>query len=85
MSYSIIWDKEARSFLRKLPKDHAQRIIKKVNSITNDPHHFLESLVNLKSQKLRIGDYRALIDLDENNKTMVVVLIGHRKNVYKNL
>ena len=61
MNYSIIWDKEARIFLRKLPKIHAQRIIKKINSITNNPHHFLEPLVNLKSQKLRIGDYGALV------------------------
>ena len=83
MIYEIIWDDKARDFLRKIHKVEAQRIIKKVNSIVSDPRHYLETLVEIKSYKLRIGDYRALIDMDENKKTLSVVLIGHRKDIYK--
>jgi mRNA interferase RelE/StbE len=83
MNYKIIWDKKAIEFLRKISKEDNKKIIKKVNSIVDNPKHYLETLVNIKSCKLRIGNFRALIDLNENKKTIYVILIGHRKNIYK--
>lgn len=83
MSYEVIWDDNVRDFLRKIHKEDAKRIIKKVNSIAEEPRHYLEALVQIKSYKLRIGDYRALIDLDDKNKILSVVLIGHRRDIYK--
>ena len=83
MSYQIVWDKKAQDFLRKIHKPDAQRIIKKVNSIVDDPKHYLEILVDIMSYKLRVGDYRVLIDVDENNRQLSVVLIGYRKDIYQ--
>jgi len=83
MIYEIQWDEKARDFLRKLHPEDAQRIIKKVNSITEDPRHYLETLVDISSYKLKVGDYRVLIDIDESAKIISVVLIGHRKDIYK--
>ena len=83
MNYEINWDKKARDFLRKIPKEDAKRIIKKVNSITVEPKHYLETLVGIKGYKLRIGDYRALIDFDESKGIISVVFIGHRKEIYQ--
>ena len=85
MSYIIRWDKKAKEFLNKIGKANAQRIIKKVNDIVDCPRHYLEFLVDIEGYKLRIGDYRALIDLDESNKLIDVLLVGHRRDVYKYL
>lgn len=84
MSYSIIWDKKAKKFLKKLEPKESKRIIKKVNEITDNPKRHLNTLVKINLYKLRIGDYRALIDLNENKKLIEVVLVKHRKNIYKN-
>ena len=83
MTYEIHWDEKARDFLRKLHPEDAKRIIKKVNSIVDDPRHYLETLTDISSYKLKIGDYRVLIDLHETAKIISVVLIGHRKDIYK--
>ncbi len=85
MSYEIRWDKKACKFLRKLNKTDARRIIKKVNDIKDYPAHFLEWLVDINAHKLRIGDYRAIIDLNETDKIVSVLLIGDRKKIYKRL
>ena len=45
--------KKAREFLRKLHSPDARRIIKKVNAIADEPLHYLEALVEVKSYKLR--------------------------------
>lgn len=83
MNYNIAWDEKAREFLRKIHPPDAQRIIKKVNSIVDEPFHYLEILVDIKSYKLRVGDYRILIDVEENKRILSVVLIGHRKDIYQ--
>ena len=83
MKYQILWDDKARDFLRKIPQNEAQRIIKKVNVLVTDPKHYLEKLVKIKSYKLRVGDYRILVDLHEKDKILSVVLIGHRRDIYK--
>ncbi|HLC97737.1 MAG TPA: type II toxin-antitoxin system RelE/ParE family toxin [Candidatus Nanoarchaeia archaeon] len=83
MSYEIIWDRKTRDFLKKIHKEDAQRIIKKVNSIGEDPKHYLETLVDINAYKLRVGDYRVLIDIHEKERTLFIILIGHRKDIYK--
>ena len=83
MSFTIVWDIKARDFLKKLNKADSQRIIKKINSIADDPKHYLEILVEIVCYKLRIGDFRALIDLNESKQIITVVLVGHRKDIYQ--
>lgn len=85
MSYQIVWDEKAREFLRKLEKSDAQRIIKKANSIVNDPYHYLESLVGLDGYKLRVGDYRLIVDVNSSTHIIQINKIGHRKNIYQEL
>ena len=85
MTYKVIWDLQAREFLEKMEKKEAQRIIKKVNSIAVNPIRYLETLIDINAYKLRIGDYRALIELNEEGKSFNVLHIGHRKNIYKYL
>jgi mRNA interferase RelE/StbE len=80
--YEIRWDEKARDFLRTIHESDAKRIVEKVNSIVHFPEHYLESLSGVKSYKLRVGDYRIIVDLDRNNKTILVLFIGHRKNIY---
>ena len=33
--------------------------------------------------KLRVGDYRVIASIDDKHKRIEVLLIGHRKNIYK--
>ena len=85
MAYQIHWDEKAREFLRSISMEDARRIIKKVNGIVDFPRHYLDRLEELNAYKLRVGDYRAIIDLDENAQIISVLFIGHRKNVYNRL
>ncbi len=85
MPYEIRWDEKALEFLRSIKQEDAQRIIKKVNSIVEFPRHYLDHLEEIKAYKLRVGDYRIVIDLDENKEIISILFIGHRKNVYDKL
>ena len=83
MPYGIIWSQLAQAALAGLEKSLAGRIVKKVIIISANPHPFLEKLTDIKCYKLRIGDYRAFIDIDEGKREMHVLSVRHRKKAYK--
>jgi mRNA interferase RelE/StbE len=83
MSYAVKWRSKALHALRKLPNDITKRIVKKINTSQENPRHFLEKLVDDPGYKVRAGDYRAIIDILEEEKILAVRLIGHRRNIYK--
>jgi len=56
MSFSIEWDEKAIKYLKKLPEDISKRIFNKIDSIKDNPFHFLEHYSGEDYYKLRIGD-----------------------------
>jgi mRNA interferase RelE/StbE len=83
--YDIIFDEEAIDFLEKLPAQVKERIFNKIISTKENPLHFFERLEGRTDYKLRIGDYRAIVDIEQNDKKINVTRIGHRKNIYKKI
>jgi len=82
--YFIEIEENAEKFLKKLPKKDAEIILKKIYSIRDNPFRFLKRLQGEKLWRLRIGDYRTEINVLISNNKIIVVRIGHRKNIYKN-
>lgn len=80
--YSIEITKQAKQFLKKIPKKEAEIILNKIYSIRNNPFNFLKKLQGSKLWRLRIMKYRAIIEVVISGNRLVVVRIGQRKNVY---
>lgn len=82
--YEIKFGKKALEEWSKFEHDLKERIWNKLQACKENPFHFLEHLEDMEGYKLRIGDYRAIIDIDNSLKIIWVLKVGHRKNVYKN-
>jgi len=80
--YQLKFDKKAINFLNKLEKKDKERIWNKLQECKTDPFRYLKHLENMEGYKLRIGEYRLIIDIENTIKILNVVKIGHRKNVY---
>ena len=85
IKFSIRWDKKAIDFLWKLDRKTAIRIINKIGEVAENPNHYVELLKEINAYKVRIGDYRIIVDINKKEKVMDILFIGHRKNIYKNL
>jgi mRNA interferase RelE/StbE len=85
MAFEVRWDKKAVHFLRKQDISISNRIVNKVDLIKENPAQHLEPLIAVKSYKLRVGDYRVIMDVDWKDKILFVLLIDHRKRIYKTL
>ncbi|MFH1500883.1 MAG: type II toxin-antitoxin system RelE/ParE family toxin [archaeon] len=80
--YSIQIEKNAEDFLRKLQKKDAEIILNKIFSIRENPFRFLKRLQGQKLWRLRVGDYRVIVDVIISMNKIIVLRIGHRKNIY---
>lgn len=80
--YKVIFDDNAIEFLEKLDKKNRKRIFNKIMSTKEEPLRYFEKLTSINYYKLRVGDYRVVADIDKNEIKILVLLIGHRKNIY---
>ena len=80
--YDLKFDKKAIDFLDKIEKKDKKRIWNKLQECKMDPFRYLKHLENMEGYKLRVGDYRIIIDVENIIKILNVVKIGSRKNIY---
>ena len=82
MSYEISFSSQATKFFRKLQIDVQQRLKDKLREVVKDPFRFLEHYEG-EGYKLRIGDYRALIDINRKDQILFVRVFNKRGRIYK--
>jgi len=80
--FQIELTETAKDFLKKLQKKDVEIILNKIYSIRENPYRFLKRLQGEKLWRLRVGDYRAVVDVIVSMNKIMVIRIGHRKNVY---
>ncbi|MBI5880928.1 type II toxin-antitoxin system RelE/ParE family toxin [archaeon] len=82
--YEIVFSESAVKQLHKLEKDAQQRIIAALERIRIKPESYVTKLVGEPGFRLRVGDYRVIMDLDKGKLMILIIKIGHRKDIYKN-
>ena len=80
--YTVVFDDNAIEFLEKLEKKDQKRIFNKIISTKENPFHFFEKLTKRDLYKLRVGEYRVIADISKNEIKIMILVIGHRKNIY---
>lgn len=81
--YELVYSRSAVKFIKKLPILKQQHIISVIERARIRPEKHFERLVGLKTYKLRAGDYRIIADIQKTEVRILVIKIGHRKNIYK--
>ncbi len=85
MSYTIRYEPEALEALANLPTQIQARIVKKVDWLVENfdninPLGLTRDLAEF--YKLRIGDYRAIYELSDNGDEIIILRLGHRRDIY---
>lgn len=82
MAFEIIWTDAASRQLKKLDRSVARRIFEKVGELRENPHRVVQKLVNSPYYRLRVGDYRVILDIQEAFLRILVLKVGHRESIY---
>ncbi len=83
--YEITFTATAIKALKKIPKTEQKRIIKAIQKLANNPRSAGTKKLQAETDlyRIRIGQYRVIYSIDDGNITLLVVKIGHRKDIYK--
>jgi len=83
--YKIKWTSSSLKELKKLPPQIIPPIIKKVEGLSKNPFpkkvRKLAGLTNLF--RIRFRDYRIIYKIEKDELIIIVITVGHRKDVYK--
>jgi len=84
--YEVVVEAAAAKGLRKLPKDVIERIAGELRNLREDPRGPGSKKIvgSERFYRIRVGDYRIVFEVEDESKRVIVMAIGHRKDVYRN-
>ena len=82
MRYQVVWTEPAERQLKKLDRFVAKQIYQKVGLLSENPHRFVRRLTKLPFYRLRVGQYRVILDIQSGVLRVLVLEVGHRRSVY---
>jgi len=83
MTFRVLYERGALKDLKRLDRSIAFRVIAKISNVAEHGYGF-EPLTDFQyGWKIRIGDYRALCEVDSALQLIKVYVIAHRREVYK--
>lgn len=86
MIYSLIWHERALKDLKRIDKEKAWQIVDRMKTyVVNNPESVGKPLKGIFKGmfRYRLGDYRIIYTIDNTEKKIEVLVIDHRKQVYK--
>ncbi len=82
--FEIRFKQSVAKDLRHLPNKDITRILKRIDSLRNEPHPTgCEKLSSREMYRVRQGAYRIIYEIKKKELVIIVVKIGHRREVYK--
>ena len=87
MKYSIEVKRSAAKALKKIPKPDRKRVSEKIDSLAEKlPNPDITKMKgNNPFHKVRVGNYRIIYEIQDDVLLVLIVKIGHRKDIYRNL
>ncbi|MDD5701197.1 MAG: type II toxin-antitoxin system RelE/ParE family toxin [Dehalococcoidales bacterium] len=84
--YRVDLRRQAQKSLDKLPKSDFQAVIEAIKSLAQMPRpRGIEKVKSTGLWRIRQGDYRIVYAIDDNEKLVTVVRVGHRREIYRAL
>ena len=84
--YHILITPKAQKELKKIDRSQLQRLDAAILKLELTPFPpGVKRIIadDVADYRIRIGDYRILYDVDVNNKTIIILRVGHRKDIYR--
>ncbi len=84
MSYTVNITRKAQKGLAKIPEDFQKKIISNIRLLADEPFPSkCKKLSGRDAWRIRIGMYRVIYEVYSDVLSVVVIIIGHRKDVYR--
>ena len=84
MSYTLLIERAAQKSLGRISPPHRERIIQAVEGLANAPRPpGAKKLRQREAWRLRVGSYRVIYEIHDDEVLILVVRIRHRREAYR--
>jgi len=84
MTYSITIKRSAQKSLASIAPPFREKIVDQIKSLSDDPRPITsKKLIGRDAWRIRIGSYRVIYEINDEQLIVLVVTVGHRKDVYR--
>lgn len=83
-AYKLFFKKSVQKDFDSIPKKDLKRILSRIESLSENPRpKGCEKLTGQERYRLRQGRYRIVYSIQDNELSVWVVKVGHRKHIYR--
>ena len=83
-SYKIAFKPSVRKDLRGIPRHDVERILNSIEGLSENPlPQNARRLTGRDAFRLRVGKYRVIYAIDNEEVVILIIKIGHRGGVYR--
>ena len=84
MRFHVILPKSVQKELSRLPDAIAHRVLARLAGLETSPRPAdVKKLKGRDAWRIRVGDYRVIYEIHDRVSQIIVVTIGHRREVYR--
>lgn len=84
MSYALEILRSAKKQLAHVDRQEQPRVFEAIRDLANEPHPTgSKKLAGRDAWRIRVGTYRVIYEIHDERLLILVVTIGHRKDVYR--
>lgn len=84
MPYRVLILRRAQRELGDLPTAAYQRVCDAIRSLGSEPRPAgCRKLTGRDGWRIRVGDYRVIYEVDDSSRTVTVLHVGNRRDVYR--
>ena len=85
MKYTIEAPKNFDKILKKIPKVGILKIRNRIRALADEPRPFGVEKLDENLYRVRQGNYRIIYKIYDHKLLIIIVLVDHRKEVYRHL
>ena len=84
MRYRVILPRSVQKELDRLPDDVVKRILARLTQLESNPRPAdVKKLKGRDAWRIRVGDYRVIYEIHDRELQILVITIGHRREIYR--
>jgi len=84
MSYSVFILRRAQKELAQLPREAYEHTRDAIRNLGQEPRpHGSTKLTGREGWRIRIGGYRVIYEIDDQQHAISILHVGHRRDVYR--
>ncbi len=82
--YELTFKRRARRNVARLPESVYRRMIRAIDELAENPRpRNSRKLRGKEGWRIRVGDYRVIYEIDDEAQEVLVLDVGHRRDVYR--